>query len=72
MQVHAGARLTPKGRAFVVGRVLEQGWSVAAAAEAAGVTERTVYRWITRYRADGEAGFVDRPSAPPASITNSS
>jgi transposase len=72
MQVHAGARLTPKGRAFVVGRVLVQGWSVAAAAEAAGVTERTVYRWITRYRADGEAGFVDRPSAPPASITNSS
>jgi hypothetical protein len=24
MQVHARARLTPKGRAFVVGRVLEQ------------------------------------------------
>jgi transposase InsO family protein len=64
MQVHAKARLTPNGRAFVVKRVLEQGWSVTAAAEAAGVTERTVYRWLARYRAEGEAGLRDRSSAP--------
>lgn len=64
MQVHARARLTPKGRLFVVRRVLEHGWSVAAAAEAAGVTERTVWRWIARYRGEGEAGLHDRPSAP--------
>jgi transposase InsO family protein len=64
MQVHARARLTPKGRALVVDRVLEHGWSVAAAAEAAGVAERTVWRWIARYRAEGEAGLRDRPSAP--------
>jgi transposase InsO family protein len=64
MHVHARARLTPKGRAFVVSRVLEEGWSVTAAAEAAGVTERTVWRWISRYRADGEAGLRDRRSAP--------
>ncbi len=64
MQVHASARLTPKGRAFVVSRVLEAGWSVTAAAEAAGVTERTVWRWIARYRAEGEAGLCDRSSAP--------
>jgi transposase len=44
--------------------VLRQGWSVTAAAEAAGVTARTVYRWIARYRADGEAGLEDRSSAP--------
>jgi transposase InsO family protein len=37
---------------------------VTAAAEAAGVTERTVYRWIARYRAEGEAGLLDRSSAP--------
>ena len=37
MQVHARARLAPKGRLFVIERVLEQGWSVTAAAEAAGV-----------------------------------
>ena len=64
MQVHARARLTPKGRALVVGRVLEQGWSVTAAAEAAGVTERTVWRWLARYRSEGERGLHDRPSIP--------
>lgn len=64
MQVHARARLTPKGRGLVVDRVLEHGWSVTAAAEAAGVTERTVWRWIARYRAEGEAGLRDRSSAP--------
>ena len=47
-----------------VGRVCELGWSVTAAAEAAGVTERTVYRWLSRFRAEGQAGLVDRSSAP--------
>jgi transposase InsO family protein len=64
MQVHARARLTPKGRAFVVHRVLEQGWSVTAGGEAAGATERTVYRWAARYRAEGDGGLRDRSSAP--------
>jgi transposase InsO family protein len=64
MQVHARARLTPKGRALVVERVLSHGWSAAAAAEAAGVADRTVYRWLARYRAQGEAGLLDRSSAP--------
>jgi transposase InsO family protein len=64
MQVHARARLTPKGRGFVLARVLEQGWAVTAAAEAAGVSERTVYRWLARFRAEGERGLRDRSSAP--------
>jgi transposase InsO family protein len=64
MEVHARARLTPNGRLFVVGRVVERGWSVAAAAEAAGVSERTVYRWLARFRSEGQAGLVDRSSAP--------
>ena len=64
MQVHARARLTPNGRLFVVKRVLEQGWSPDAAARAAGVSERTIYRWIARYRAEGEPGLHDRSSAP--------
>jgi transposase len=64
MQVHARARLTPKGRALVVERVLKEGWSARAAAEAAGVAERTVYRWIARYRGEGEGGLLDRSSAP--------
>jgi transposase len=64
MKVHARARLTPNGRCFVVDRVVRQGWSATAAAEAAGVAERTVYRWIARYRAEGEAGLHDRSCVP--------
>jgi len=44
--------------------VLEQGWSLAAAAEAAGVSERTAWKWVDRYRSEGEAGLEDRRSAP--------
>src|SRR5204863_2701426 len=54
----------PNSRRLLVDRVLEQGWSVAAAAEAAGVSERTAYRWFARWRAEGEAGLQDRSSAP--------
>src|SRR5512133_1488777 len=61
MQVHARAPLSPIGRRRVVERVRARTWSVAAAAEAAGVTERTIYRWLARFRAEGEAGLVDRP-----------
>jgi transposase InsO family protein len=61
MQVHARAPLSPIGRRRVVDRVRLGVWSVAAAAEAAGVTERTIYRWLARFRDHGEAGLVDRP-----------
>jgi transposase InsO family protein len=44
----------------VVERVRAKRWSVAAAAEAAGVTERTIYRWLARFRDYGAAGLVDR------------
>jgi transposase InsO family protein len=37
---------------------------VAAAAEAAGVTERTVFRWLARFRAHGQRGLVDRRPVP--------
>jgi transposase InsO family protein len=64
MQVHANAPLSPIGRRRVVDRVVEQRWPVMAAAEAAGVTERTVYRWLARFRREGAAGLVDRRSVP--------
>ena len=64
MKVHANAPLGPKGRERMVLRVLEQGWSRTAAAEAAGVSERTCSKWIKRYRAEGQAGLLDRSSAP--------
>jgi transposase InsO family protein len=64
MKVHANAPLGPKGRETMVLRVLEQGWSRTRAGEAAGVSERTCSKWIKRYLAEGEAGLVDRSSAP--------
>jgi transposase InsO family protein len=64
MQLHGNARSCPNSRRLLVERVCEQGWSVAAAAEAAGVTERTVWRWLRRWREEGEAGLRDRSSRP--------
>jgi transposase InsO family protein len=45
----------------VVERVHAKTWSVMAAAEAAGVTERTIYRWLARFRDHGAQGLIDRP-----------
>ena len=64
MRVHANAPLGPKGRLTMVRRVVEQGWSLARAAAAAGVSERTCGKWVARYRAEGEAGLLDRSSVP--------
>jgi transposase InsO family protein len=64
MKLHGNAPFGPKGRATMARRVVEQGWSLAEAAEAAGVSERTCSKWVARYRAEGEAGLVDRSSAP--------
>ncbi len=64
MKLHANAPLGPKGRAIMVRRVLEEGIALAEAAEAAGVSARTAGKWVRRYRAEGEAGLLDRSSAP--------
>lgn len=62
MELHGNARLTPHGRTLMCQRVRDEGWTVAEAAEAAGCSERTCYRWLVRYDA-GEA-LTDRSSAP--------
>ena len=64
MKLHANARTCPKSRRLIVKRVTEEGWSLAAAAEAAGVSERTAGKWLCRFRAEGELGLLDRSSAP--------
>jgi hypothetical protein len=45
-------------------RVIDEGWTVADAAEAAGCSERTGYKWLVRFRAEGEGGMEDRSSRP--------
>jgi transposase InsO family protein len=64
MKIHGNARTCPHSRLLLCRRVLEQGWSLARAAEAAGVSERTAAKWLGRYRAEGKAGLADRSSAP--------
>lgn len=64
MNSHKHARLTPKGRALLVGRVLDEGWTVGAAAQAVGVSRRTAYKWLARFKAEGPGGLGDRSSRP--------
>jgi transposase InsO family protein len=64
MKIHANARTCPKSRKLLVERILEQDWSVPAAAAAAGVSERTVWRWLKRWREEGNAGLLDRSCRP--------
>ncbi len=64
MRLHANAALSLNGRRRMVAQVLEQGRSITQAAQAAGVSGRTCSKWVTRYRAEGERGLLDRSSAP--------
>jgi transposase InsO family protein len=64
MNMHKNARLTPQGRLLLVQRVTDHGWTVGAAAYAAGLSQRQAYRWLARYRAGGTAALIDRSSAP--------
>ena len=64
MKLHANARTCPRSRRLAVSRVEQQDWTLAAAAEAAGVSVRTISKWVGRYRDEGEQGLLDRCSAP--------
>lgn len=64
MKLHANARTCPNSRRLLVERVEEEGWSLKAAAEAAGISERSARKWLGRWRAEGEKGLLDRSSAP--------
>jgi transposase InsO family protein len=61
--VHKNARLTPKGRALMLGR-LQAGQHQRDVAQAMGVSLTTLKKWLRRYRAEGPAGLVDRSCRP--------
>jgi transposase InsO family protein len=61
---HKNARLGFTGRVCLVERVLQDTWSAPAAAAAFGVSDRTVRKWLARYRTEGLAGLRDRSSRP--------
>src|SRR5512133_3185963 len=59
---HANARLTVHGRAELVRRVIELGRPVAHVVVELNVSRATGYKWLARWRAEGPAGLLDRPS----------
>ena len=63
MNLHANHRTCPSSRLLICRRVLEQGWSLPQAAEAAGCSVRTAAKWLARYRA-GDRELLDRSSRP--------
>lgn len=69
MNVHSLARSLPVSRGLLVERVRKQGWKVAAAASAAGISARTAYKWLARHWSEGAAGLRDRSSRPRHSPT---
>lgn len=64
MNIHQRARTCFASRVLLIKRVREQGWPVEKAANALGITERTAYKWLARFRNEGLAGLHDRTSRP--------
>ena len=64
MKLHANAALSLRQRRRMVLLVVEDGWTVRAAAAAFQTSEKTCGKWVARYRADRECGLLDRSSAP--------
>jgi transposase InsO family protein len=64
MRLHANAALSLNQRRRLVCRVVHAQWTLTRAAEAAKVSVRCPRRWVDRYRAEGDAGLLDRSSAP--------
>jgi transposase InsO family protein len=64
MNLHANAALSWSGRRRLCELVVDQGWTVRAAAASVGVSVRCARKWIGRYRLEGAAGLCDRSSAP--------
>lgn len=64
---HANAALTPRQRLRLARQVVDEGWSIAAAAAYFRVSWRTAERWARRYVEMGEAGMQDRSSRPHSS-----
>jgi transposase InsO family protein len=64
MKLHGNAALSWSGRRRLAERVVVEGWTLTAAAAAAGVSVRCAGKWVGRYRLGGVPGLHDRSSAP--------
>jgi transposase InsO family protein len=61
---HANAALTPKARLRLARLIVENGWTLSAAAKMFMVSTVTARKWAARYRDEGVAGMADRSSRP--------
>lgn len=61
---HPRTKLTVFGRQLLIARVEVLGWPVAHAAAMQGISRATAYKWLRRYRAEGDTGLLDRSSRP--------
>ncbi|MET0106013.1 MAG: IS481 family transposase, partial [Sedimenticola sp.] len=64
MNLHKNAKTCPNSRALMVRRVLVEKHPVSEVAEMFGVSTRTVYKWLRRYREGAEVALTDRSSRP--------
>lgn len=62
MELHANAAPSLNKRLLLARRVVDEGWSLVGAAAVVEVSERTAGKWARRFRAEGEAGLLDRSS----------
>jgi transposase len=62
MHSHPLARLTPLGRERLIRRHLEEGVPLQILAADAGISVRTAYKWLGRFREGGPAALADRRS----------
>jgi len=63
MKLHGNHRTCPSSRLLICRRVLEEDWTLAQAAEAAGCSARTAAKWLKRFR-EGDQELLDRSSRP--------
>ena len=64
MNVHTNARLMPRRRERIVRAVLARELTAQVPALQVGLSERSVRKWIARFRAEGATGLQDRSSRP--------
>jgi transposase InsO family protein len=64
MKLHANAALSLRQRRRMVSLVVDDGWTIKAAAAAFQTSPRTCGKWVSRFRASSESGLLDHSSAP--------
>ena len=64
MNIHRSARTTFASRVLLVERVRKEGWGIEEAANAFGISDTTVRKWLARFDELGVQELGDRTSKP--------